>query len=598
MEKMQVTTRWFIPACILAVALTLLGLVASNQAQAPRSGEAAYLELWKTIKIEGEPQAIVVSCSGPDCSREHDAIFFDASSDAVRFFDIDAGALAADEINLLHSGFDSYLEYDRFHQQAYIVGDDETCDDWGLNCWRRMWLNIIAGRARLNSIVINEDYQDFRYDVDGFTMKQPTDEGNHYARIFVDDTINGNIDVVDLDAAGTDVLRLQRYSYRDPVGCADDPVCNWRVNEGNSLAIETKHETLAVDDLSGRDILYIGDDNGISGHIRVIRINHPGSSLGGASLPDIDITNVFPCNVGVRGLSMAGPRDVLYMPAGCQSFEQGWVGEFNTITNAANTVTLPYRDQNFVLVDWYDSKRVFVATSDAFCRGDGPYDPSCGLYLHLIYDGALVDSLLLMTDYPPDGLKDMAFDPYDRLLFLTVEDSVMVVRVNYGAGAAPVAPAVGSHVITPDQGGSFEASDRSAGLFFAAGTVDDPVVVTYTEGNSSVSSQPNAPAALSATTVVASVRDFEISAVISDTTVPVTEFNSFYRIDINYTAKEIAGTLENTLALYRWDGAQWQLDPSSNVLAYSDVVTAYPTQPGVFAVMGETRRIYLPVVIR
>ena len=32
MEKIQVTTRWFFPASILALAFTLLGLVASNQA--------------------------------------------------------------------------------------------------------------------------------------------------------------------------------------------------------------------------------------------------------------------------------------------------------------------------------------------------------------------------------------------------------------------------------------------------------------------------------------------------------------------------------------------------------------------------------------
>lgn len=586
------TTRWFVPAFFLAFALAFLGLAASNEAQSTQSGRADYLELWKTINVNGEPQAIVVSCSGSNCSREHDVIFFDASNDTLRFIDAETGALTAHEISLLHSEFDSFLEYDRYHRQAYITGDDEECDDWGFNCWRRMWLYIIGGRARLNSIVINEEHKDFRYDVDGFTLKQPRDEGGGQARIIIDNTIHGNIDVVDLDIEGIDPLQLQRYSYRDPVACADDPSCNWRVNEGNSLAIETQHETLADDNLIGSDILYIGDDNGILGHIRAIRISHPGPSLTAAPLPDIDLAGVFPCSVGVRGLSMAGPRDILYMPSGCQSFEHGSVGEFDTTTNAASTVALTYRDQNFVHVDWYDAKRVFVATSDGFCRGDSPYDPSCGLYLHLIYDGTLVDSLLLMTDYQLGELRDMAFDPHDRLLYLTVEDGVMVVRVNYGAGAAPVAPAVGSDIITPEAGGDVKAPDRSADLHFPAGAVDDPTLVTYHEGHPPVASQ------LAPTRALVSVRDFQVSAVISGTTTPVTAFNSSYQIDINYTEKERGAAIENTLALYRWDGAEWQLEPTSNVSASSNVVSATPTGPGLFAVLGETKRVYLPTVIR
>jgi hypothetical protein len=207
-----------------------------------------------------------------------------------------------------------------------------------------------------------------------------------------------------------------------------------------------------------------------------------------------------------------------------------------------------------------------------------------------------------MADFPEYSLKDMAFDPYKRLLFLTIDapplSCVMIVRVNYGAGAAPVDPAVGSDVITPDQGGAFAASDRSAEPFFSAGVVDDTALVGYREGHPTVSAQGDALTSLSATNELVSVRDFQVSAVISDTGTPVNEFNSFYQIDINYTEKEIAGAVESTLALFRWDGGQWQRESSGYVLASSNVLTAYPTQPGLFAVMGETLRSYLPVVIR
>jgi hypothetical protein len=590
--------RWFVPALILAFVLALVGLVGSNQAQTPGAEQATYLELWKTIKIDGEPQAIVVSCAGPGCNREHEVIFFDAASDSLRFIDAETGALTTNEIILLHeSGFDSFLEYDRYYRQAYITGDDEKCDDWGLNCWRRMWLYIIAGRARLNSIVINEEHKDFRYDVDGFALKQPGIEGRQ-ARVIIDNTIHGNIDVVDLDAEGLEAMELGRASYRAPVACADEPTCVWKVNEGNSLALETQYQTQLDDNLRSSDLLYIGDDNGIYGHIRVLRISHPGPSLSAAPLPDIDLTGVFPCSVGVRGLSMAGPRDLLYMPSGCQSFAEGYVGAFDTTSSAVTTVTVPYLDQNFVEVDWYDPKRVFVATSDGFCRGDSPYDPSCGLYLHLIYDDVLVDSLRLMTDYPLGGLKDMAFDPYELVLYLTVEDSIISVRVNYGAGAAPVAPAVGEDVITPGAGGDVKAPDRSADLHFLAGAVDQDAVVTYHEGHAAAAAAPDVRSGLAAASDLVPVRDFQVSAVISGTTTPITAFNAPYQLNIHYTEKEKGAAIEGTLALYHWDGAAWVLEPSSSVSTSGNVVSAGPTETGLFAVMGETRRVYLPTVIR
>jgi hypothetical protein len=280
------------------------------------------------------------------------------------------------------------------------------------------------------------------------------------------------------------------------------------------------------------------------------------------------------------------------MPAGCQSFAEGYVGAFDTTSSVVTTMTLPYGDQNFVHVDWYDPKRAFVATSDGFCRGDGPYDPSCGLYLHLIYDDVLVDSLLLMTDFQLGGLRDMAFDPYERILYLTVEEAVMAVRVNYGAGAAPVAPAVGSDVITPGAGGDVKAPDRSAELHFPAGAVDEAAVVTYHEGH------PAARAALASANALVSVRDFQVSAVISGTTTPVTTFSAPYQIDIHYTEKERGAAVEDTLALYRWDGVAWSLAPNGSVSTSGNVVSASPTEPGLFAVLGETKRVYLPTVIR
>ena len=589
-------TRWSLIS--VSVVMFMLLSAVPDQVSKGRSLEGDFLTLVTTIDTGGSPGAIVLDCSGIDCDRRHDVIFYDSDSSKIRFIDAETLTLSPEEVTGWF-GFLNWMIYDRYHRQVYILGDKSKCDDWGNNCWREIRVHIIAGRSRTSSFVINEAYKDFRYAVDGLTLKQPHSEDNEPARIFIDDTVHGNIDVIDLASIGTDQIQLQRYSYRDPLACADQQTCHWQINEGNSLALETKHETLAEDDLSTNDILYIADDNGNPFHIRAIRINHPLQNLNPVPLPDIDFSTVFPCNFGVRGLSMAGPRDILYMPSGCQSFELGAIAEFGTTTNqSSNVVSLTYRDQNFMHVDWYDSRRVFVATSDAFCGGEGAYDPSCGLYLHLIYDGTVVDSLLLMTGYPGHSLEDMVFDPYSRRLYLTVGSSVMVVQVDYGASAATVAPIVGLQVITPAEGGSLIAPDHSAELYFFPGTVSVPVEVTYRETDSSASSISNISTGSASAEDLFTLRTFDISAVISGTTTLVNSFDSSYQVKINYTDKERGSAIENKLGLYRWDGGEWQLETTSSVSEFTQIVTASPTQTGLFAVMGETNRIYLPIVVQ
>lgn len=53
---------------------------------------------------------------------------------------------------------------------------------------------------------------------------------------------------------------------------------------------------------------------------------------------------------------------------------------------------------------------------------------------------------------------------------------------------------------------------------------------------------------------------------------------------------------ESTLALYAWDGSQWVKEPSSAVDGAANVVTATPDPFSLWAVLGETCRVYLPLV--
>ena len=56
--------------------------------------------------------------------------------------------------------------------------------------------------------------------------------------------------------------------------------------------------------------------------------------------------------------------------------------------------------------------------------------------------------------------------------------------------------------------------------------------------------------------------------------------------------------MEETLALYSWDGSQWVKEPSSVVDTAANMVTAHPNHFSRWAVLGETRRVYLPLVLR
>lgn len=69
-----------------------------------------------------------------------------------------------------------------------------------------------------------------------------------------------------------------------------------------------------------------------------------------------------------------------------------------------------------------------------------------------------------------------------------------------------------------------------------------------------------------------------------------------YTLSVQYTDEEEGPAIEETLALYWWDGSQWVKEPSSVVDAVSNTVTATPDHFSLWAVLGETKRMYLPLV--
>ena len=70
-----------------------------------------------------------------------------------------------------------------------------------------------------------------------------------------------------------------------------------------------------------------------------------------------------------------------------------------------------------------------------------------------------------------------------------------------------------------------------------------------------------------------------------------------YTAIVTYTAP--LPVVEETLALYWWDGTKWsQQGITSTVNVTDNVVTAQVNHLSLFAVLGETYRVFLPVVMR
>lgn len=69
-----------------------------------------------------------------------------------------------------------------------------------------------------------------------------------------------------------------------------------------------------------------------------------------------------------------------------------------------------------------------------------------------------------------------------------------------------------------------------------------------------------------------------------------------YTLSVQYTNDEKGAAIEDTLVLYWWDGGQWVKEPSSVVDVDANTVTATPDHFSLWAVLGETKRVYLPLV--
>jgi ligand-binding sensor domain-containing protein len=175
---------------------------------------------------------------------------------------------------------------------------------------------------------------------------------------------------------------------------------------------------------------------------------------------------------------------------------------------------------------------------------------------------------------------DMVVDGYGRVWFT----SQLGINMFYDPGQSTQATVT----VDPASDGKLTSIDGSTRVIVPAASVSQDTIVTYT------------PMTSSATDPLADIGHFfELSAVISGTTTPVTSFSPGYTITVNYAGENTELAFNDTLGLYWWDGGQWNLEPTSVVDTTNLRVGASPSHMTLFAVLGEGWKLtYVPLVLK
>ncbi len=144
----------------------------------------------------------------------------------------------------------------------------------------------------------------------------------------------------------------------------------------------------------------------------------------------------------------------------------------------------------------------------------------------------------------------------------------------------------------PTDGGTLESTLDGTTYTFPAGTFSAAVVVTHTTRCPMSAPSPGNRVGIG--------HVFELAAVYSDSGQPAQPVaGQTYAVSVHYTDAQRGPAREETLGLYAWDGQAWSAEGiTGSVNGADNVVSAQVDRPGLFAVLGETWRAYLPPVLR
>ena len=165
---------------------------------------------------------------------------------------------------------------------------------------------------------------------------------------------------------------------------------------------------------------------------------------------------------------------------------------------------------------------------------------------------------------------------------------VYLANDEYGLFILQFAPSVSATI--PTSGGTLTSTPDQTTYSFPAGTFSASVIVTHTMRLAGVPSFGN---------LTGIHHTFELNAVYSDTGQPAQPApGRTYTVTVTYSDGEKGAAIEDTLALYYWDGGQWVKEPSSQVDTVHNTVTATPNHMSLWAVLGESKRVFLPLVLK
>ena len=138
----------------------------------------------------------------------------------------------------------------------------------------------------------------------------------------------------------------------------------------------------------------------------------------------------------------------------------------------------------------------------------------------------------------------------------------------------------------PATGGSLTSSDGKTNLIFPSGAFSETVKLTYRQ----LLYDENP------TDLLGIGHTFDIRAVYSDTgELADLAPGQTFTMTLHYSDTQVAPAIENTLALYTQKGSIWVKEPSSTIDPLNNLITATPYHLSLWAVLGETNRMFLPI---
>ena len=439
--------RTFSSSVVLAVVL-----IAGPFHAAPVQAQTATPAVIATFQIPG------AGIVGISAGSNGDVAVYDrtpsAASSLLRFFvttivDGDLVVTEEPETVALYGdppGFKGWMVRDA-GKLYVLVRKNENTDTWGSSTYERMWLYIIVGKSSLTAIGYNKNAvvqgnepvwapEDYRYAVSGMAFKPSNAENGNNLRIIIDDTLKGNLDVLDFDAYGTSLAAQVRVSYRDRYenGCEwpdIDPgpwyTCSWLSNKGNGLALEWTLETRVEPtdpSLQLDDDIYILDPIYSQSKLRRIKVSHPGETFSSVPQTEIDLGTIDPFLLnGVESLHMAHTTDRLWMASGLQSFNEGWVPVHDTLNMIGQVIDPVFSDEENLMIDPMDDGHMIIPVADGFDN------PTTDLILREMRDGVAVKSVTALTNFTKFSLDAAAYDPTYGVVYLAIDDTLWVVSV-------------------------------------------------------------------------------------------------------------------------------------------------------------------------